>query len=67
MYQWFVVLHLAGLVVFALCHGAAVQAGSLATTWVVATSVVVIVVLVVMGARTCSRPSGSVASSPWSP
>jgi general stress protein CsbA len=95
MYQWFVVLHLAGLVVFALCHGvstfvafrirgcsdrslvvellalsqrankfayvgllllvvggigAAAQAGSLASSWVIATSVVLIVVLVVMGA-----------------
>ncbi len=93
MYLWFVVLHLAGLVLFALCHGvstfvafrirgcrdrslvlellamsqrsnqfaylgllllvvggigAGVQAGSLTTTWVVATSVVLIAVLVAM-------------------
>jgi hypothetical protein len=93
MYQWFVVLHLAGLVLFALCHGvsmfvafrirrrsdrtlvvelldlsqranqiaylgllllivggigAALQAGSLSSTWIVATTVVLIVVIVAM-------------------
>jgi hypothetical protein len=93
MYQWFVVLHLAGLVLFALGHGvsmfvafrirrrsdralvvelldlsqranqiaylgllmlivggigAALQAGSLTSTWIVATTVVLIVVIVAM-------------------
>ena len=93
MYQWFVVLHLAGLVLFALCHGvsmfvafrirgrrdrslvrelldlsqranqvayigllllivggigASLEAGWLSSTWVVATTVTLIVVIVAM-------------------